>query len=350
MATHQEVAAILAKAAEPGMRAMRELADECSRQAQAEEEAELLQTKRANARKRQAKCRAKRKQKDAFVAPMEHVPTIEHVPTMDMDTVSDYHDEHGEEEPAEATNASQEKSQRADRLEHNKQASLASFIIENLRARVPLNTNFQRLCKVCASPDVRFGRRDSVDINCHTCACTTGHQHLKATEYVDLETCRLLHPIELEEATGLRYLPLAKSCPACQHCQWARTAVAGKETVTIEMDGIWRYAAANYCCTQCGYKFEYTDPLTYTTTTHLPGKPVIASTAVSIRAIKYFITTQRHVPHYTPSAFIKCRLLDNEVRFVVCIGDARADASNRACWTLALSAWTLNMQWIFFAP
>ena len=68
-----------------------------------------------------------------------------------------------------------------------------------------------------------------------------------------------------------------------------------KETVTIEMDGIWRYAAANYCCTQCGYKFEYTDPLTYTTTTHLPGKPVIASTAVSIRAIKHFITTQRHV-------------------------------------------------------
>ena len=129
MATHQEVAAILAKAAEPGMRAMRELADECSRQAQAEEEAELLQTKRANARKRQAKCRAKRKQKEAFVAPMEHVPTIEHVPTMDMDTVSDYHDEHGEEEPAEATDAPQEKSQRADRLEHNKQASLASFIL-----------------------------------------------------------------------------------------------------------------------------------------------------------------------------------------------------------------------------
>ena len=144
MATHQEVAAILAKAAEPGMRAMRELADECSRQAQAEEEAELLQTKRANARKRQAKCRAKRKQKEAFVAPMEH--------TMDMDTMSDYHDEHGEEEPAEATNASQEKSQRADRLEHNKQARLASFIMENLRAHVPLNTDFQCLCKVCASP------------------------------------------------------------------------------------------------------------------------------------------------------------------------------------------------------
>ena len=80
MATHQEVAAILAKAAE---HASHERA--CSRQAQAEEEAELLQTKRANARKRQAKCRAKRKQKEAFVAPMEHVPT------MDMDTMSDYH-------------------------------------------------------------------------------------------------------------------------------------------------------------------------------------------------------------------------------------------------------------------
>ena len=147
MATHQEVAAILAKAAERGMWAMKGLADERSRQVQ---EAELLEMKRANARKRQAKCRAKRKQKEAFVAPMEHAPTIEHVPTMDMDIVSDYHDEHGEEEPAEATDAPQEKSQRADRLEHNKQASLASFIIENLRARVPLNTNFQRLCKVCA--------------------------------------------------------------------------------------------------------------------------------------------------------------------------------------------------------
>ena len=216
---------------------MKELADERSRQAQAKEEAELLEMKRANARKRQAKCRAKRKQKEAFVAPMEHVPTIGHViPTMGMDTMSDYHDEHGEEEPAEATNASQEKSQRADRLEHNKQARLASFIMENLGAHVPLNTDFQCLCKVCASPDVRFGRRDSVDIYCHTCVCTTGQQHLKATEYVVLETC--LHPIELEEATGLRYLPLAKSCPACQHCQWARTAVAGKETGTIEMDGI----------------------------------------------------------------------------------------------------------------
>ena len=143
---------------------------------------------------------------------------MEHVPTMDMDTMSDYHDEHGEEEPAEATDAPQEKSQRADRLEHNKQARLASFIMENLGAHVPLNTDFQCLCKVCAWPDVRFGRRDSVDICCHTCVCTTGQQHLKATDYVDLETC--LHPIELEEATGLRYLPLAKSCPACQHCQW----------------------------------------------------------------------------------------------------------------------------------
>ena len=125
---------------------MKELADERSRQAQAKEEAELLEMKRANASKRQAKCRAKRKQKEAFVAPMEHVPT------MDMDTMSDYHDEHGEEEPAEPTNASQEKSQRADRLEHNKQARLASFIMENLRAHVPLNTDFQCLCKVCASP------------------------------------------------------------------------------------------------------------------------------------------------------------------------------------------------------
>ena len=112
MATHQEVAVILAKAAERGMWAMKGLADERSRQVQ---EAELLEMKRANARKRQAKCRAKRMQEEASVVPMEHVPT------MDMDTMSD---EHGEEDPAKATNAPQEKSQRADRLEQNKQRRL----------------------------------------------------------------------------------------------------------------------------------------------------------------------------------------------------------------------------------
>ena len=86
------------------------------------------------------------------------------------------------------------------------------------------------------------------------------------------------------------------------------TVLAGKKTVTIEIDGIWRYAAANYCCLRCGYRGEYTNPLRYTTATHLIGKPVIASTAVAIEAIKHFIDTQRHDPHYTPSAFVNCRL------------------------------------------
>ena len=130
---------------------------------------------------------------------------------------------------------------------------------------------------------MRFGRRGGGDIYCYTCACTAGQKHLKATQYVDLKTCRLLDPVELEEATGLRYLPLEKSCPRCQHCQWERTAVAGKETVTIEIDGIWRYAAANYCCAQCEYRFEYSDPLTYITTTHLPGSLLLLAQPCLLR-------------------------------------------------------------------
>ena len=265
---------------------------------------------------------------------------------MGMNITPDYEDEDSEEEIPETMDVHQESmSKRADRMEQNKQAMLSSFIIEHLRAHMPLNTKFQRVCRVSASPNVRFGRRGGGDIYCYTCACTAGQKHLKATQYVDLKTCRLLHPVELEEATGLRYLPLEKSCPRCQHCQWERTAVAGKETVTIEIDGIWRYAAANYCCAQCEYRFEYTDPLSYITTTHLPGKPVIARTAVSVEAIKFFITTQRHEPHHTPTAFINCQ----QGEFVVCIVDAHADGSHRACWMLALSVWTLNMRWISLA-
>ena len=195
-----------------------------------------------------------------------------------------------------------------DRLEHNKQGKLPSMVAEYLRVQVPLTADFECVCKTCLSPDVSYGKRSSTDLYCRTCACTAGKSDLRATEYIDLNTNRVLHPVELEVATGLRCLPLAKSCPRCHHCQWERTVLAGKETVTIEIDGIWRYAAANYCCLRCGYRFEYTNPLTYTTATHLPGKPVIASTAVAIEAIKHFIDTQRHDPHYTPSAFVNCRL------------------------------------------
>ena len=254
---------------------------------------------------------------------------------MGMNITSDYEDEDSEEEIPETMDVHQESmSKRADRMEQNKQAMLSSFIIEHLRAHMPLNTKFQRVCRVSASPNVRFGRRGGGDIYCYTCACTAGQKHLKATQYVDLKTCRLLHPVELEEATGLRYLPLEKSCPRCQHCQWERTAVAGKETVTIEIDGIWRYAAANYCCAQCEYRFEYTDPLSYITTTHLPGKPVIARIAVSVEAIEFFITTQRHEPHHTPTAFINCRLPDSRVSlwFALLMPMLMAAIGRVGCW------------------
>jgi len=66
---------------------------------------------------------------------------------MGMNITPDYEDEDSEEEIPETMDVHQESmSKRADRMEQNKQAMLSSFIIEHLRAHVPLNTKFQGLC------------------------------------------------------------------------------------------------------------------------------------------------------------------------------------------------------------
>ena len=69
---------ILAKAAQPGIEAMLELANERVSQEQAKIRAEWLKIKREKDGKRQAKCRAKRRQKEALGAPMEtnNIPTV----------------------------------------------------------------------------------------------------------------------------------------------------------------------------------------------------------------------------------------------------------------------------------
>ena len=90
---------ILAKAAQPGIEAMLELANERVSQEQAKIRAEWLKIKREKERKRQARCRAKRKQEEATRAPME---------THDVHTMSDYHDEDSEEEPPEAMDVHQD--------------------------------------------------------------------------------------------------------------------------------------------------------------------------------------------------------------------------------------------------
>ena len=95
----QELGPILAKAAQHGREAMIELANEHVRQEQAKMRAEWLKIKREKGRKRQARCRAKRKQEEATRAPME---------THDVHTMSDYHDEDSEEEPPEAMDVHQD--------------------------------------------------------------------------------------------------------------------------------------------------------------------------------------------------------------------------------------------------
>lgn len=127
------------------------------------------------------------------------------------------------EEPPKAVEVIQElKARRADRLQHSKQGKLPSMVAEYLRVQVPLTADFECVCKICLSPDVSYGKRGSTDLYCRTCVCTAGKSDLRAMDYIDLKTNRVLHPVELEVATGLRCLPLAKSCPGCHHCQWER--------------------------------------------------------------------------------------------------------------------------------
>ena len=90
----QELVPIVAKADGPGIEAMIQLANERVRQEQAKIQAQKREIRLEKGRKRQAKY-AKKKQTEASGTPMETYD----VPTMSMDTMSDCHDEHGEEEP-----------------------------------------------------------------------------------------------------------------------------------------------------------------------------------------------------------------------------------------------------------
>lgn len=298
-------------------------------------EAEQEEQRRAKSRGYVAKHRAKRKQAEAASAMLEPMD----VPSMDDTPVVNDVAGFDSQEPPEVGNIAQAaRPQRADRLELNKQTKTPAMVAEYLRVHLTLGAAVAPECKVCASPDVRFGRRGSTDVFCHDCSCQDGEDALKATEFVDLKDDRVLHPVELPEGVmKRRYWPLTKSCPTCRGCQWHRKPEPGKETVIVELDGIWRYAAASHTCLGCGHQFDYTNPLTYTTATHLPGKPVIANTAVAIQAIEHFITMQRHCPQFSPSAFINCRLPVTGVRSLDCC-QLVVSGFCRARWMLARCA------------
>jgi len=280
-----------------------------AREYAAQEKIRRRKLKREQDRLAQQRCRARKKAKAQGLAAVD----TEDVP--DMDVPEPFEEAGSEDElvPETGDHDGDGAKQRSDRMEQNKQKQAMHILAHQLSVSSPPSDSLQPCCNSCKGQDATLYIHGHNLLYCAPCLVQAYPTLLPGMRVASYTEQQALHPVQLAPyCQAWSYFPLSALCSVCRAQQWVPQP-RSKKLVLIDTDGIWQYASADYSCGGCGHRLQYTDPLTYTSATYLPGSPVITTVVVAVAAIKQYLANRQHVPQFSVSAFVKTRGAGPEV-------------------------------------